>query len=199
MTDVVPEAKVENLFSKKGKGPAFRRRTKQKKADDDDEGGSSGNQSAAHLRIQRDLTELELPSNVKMIRKDSEWMEFSLEIKPEMGYWKGGRFNFNFKIPKKYPFEGPKVQCTDKVYHPNIDLEGKVCVNVLRPWKPTYSVQIVLFGLIFLFTHPNATDPLNQEAAADMRKDAERFGQNVRASMQGRSIAGVSFPRNRGM
>lgn len=187
-----------SLFSKKKKG-GFRRRTKQKKDDGEGDGNGANSQTAAHLRIQRDMADLDLPSNVKLIRKEGEWMEFSLVLYPNMGYWKGGQFEFKFVIPPKYPFDGPKVQCLDKLYHPNIDLEGKVCVNVLRPWKPTYSVQIVLFGLIFLFTHPNATDPLNNEAAADMRRNPDAFGRNVKQSMRGGRVDGVHFPKNRGL
>jgi len=193
------DAKGEDgtLFSKKGKTPAFKRRNKPKSEEGGDAAGTT-TQTAAHLRVQRDLADLELPPNVKILRKEDEWMEFSLVIYPETGYWKGGLFEFKFNIPAKYPFDVPKVICVDKLYHPNIDLEGKICVNVLRPWKPTYSVQIVLFGLLFLFTHPNANDPLNNEAAADMRGNAEQFGRNVKQSLNGRSVNGVSFPKNRG-
>ena len=192
-----PDAKDDgSLFSKKGKGPAFKRRNKPKSEEGGE--GTANTQTAAHLRVQRDLADLELPPNAKILRKDDEWMEFSLVIYPNMGYWKGGMFEFTFNIPAKYPFEGPKVICIDKLYHPNIDLEGKICVNVLRPWKPTYSVQIVLFGLLFLFTHPNANDPLNNEAAADMRTNADQFGRNVKQSLNGRSVGGVNFPKNRG-
>jgi len=185
-----------SIYSKKTKAPTFKRRNKPK----DQEGGDgpAATQTAAHLRVQRDVADLELPPNVTILRKEDEWMEFSLVIYPNMGYWKGGMFEFKFTIPAKYPFDGPKVLCVDKLYHPNIDLEGKICVNVLRPWKPTYSVQIVLFGLLFLFTHPNANDPLNNEAAADMRTNADQFGRNVKQSLNGRSVGGVSFPRNRG-
>jgi ubiquitin-protein ligase len=38
-------------------------------------------------------------------------MEFSLVLKPNIGYWQGGTYEFKFNIPAKYPFEGPKVTC----------------------------------------------------------------------------------------
>ena len=39
-----------------------------------------------------------------------------------------------------------------QVFHPNIDLEGNVCLNILREdWKPVLSINSVLFGLSFLF------------------------------------------------
>lgn len=186
-----------SLYTKKKKA-AFRRRVK--KADDGPE-TASGNKTAAHLRAERDLQELELPDNVKLVQKDKDdVMNFSLVLKPEGGsYWAKGHYEFQFKIPARYPFDPPKVQCIDKIYHPNIDTDGGVCVNVLRPWKPTYSVQIVLFGLLFLFSHPNPDDPLNKAAADDMRKNPSTFAQNVKNSMLGKSIGGEPFPKNRGL
>lgn len=39
-----------------------------------------------------------------------------------------------------------------QVYHPNIDLEGKICLNILREdWKPVLSISSVIYGLQFLF------------------------------------------------
>jgi ubiquitin-conjugating enzyme E2 M len=45
-----------------------------------------------------------------------------------------------------------QVLCKTKVYHPNIDLEGKICLNILREdWKPVLSISSVIYGLQFLF------------------------------------------------
>lgn len=191
--------KNDSMFTKKGKGPAFRRRNKPKDNDVDENIQNQNTQTAAHLRIQRDFASLEDIPNMKIIRKEDEWMEFSLIIKPIMGYWEGGLYEFKFNMPVKYPFDGPKVICVDKIYHPNIDLEGKICVNILRPWKPTYTIETIMIALLFLFTTPNPNDPLNNEAAADMRKDPVQFGVNVKNSMKGYSVGGVYFPRNKGL
>lgn len=40
-----------------------------------------------------------------------------------------------------------------QVYHPNIDLEGNVCLNILREdWKPVLNINTVIYGLFHLFT-----------------------------------------------
>lgn len=47
-----------------------------------------------------------------------------------------------------YPFESNL-----QVYHPNIDLEGNVCLNVLREdWKPVLNINTIIYGLYHLFT-----------------------------------------------
>lgn len=39
-----------------------------------------------------------------------------------------------------------------QVFHPNLDLEGKICLNILREdWKPVLSISSVIYGLQFLF------------------------------------------------
>ena len=45
----------------------------------------------------------------------------------------------------------------------------------------------------YLFLEPNASDPLNKEAAEDLARSVERFRQNVRISMRGGSVRGESF------
>lgn len=55
----------------------------------------------------------------------------------------------------------PTAECTSglnvmgsslQVYHPNIDLEGNICLNILREdWKPVLSISSVIYGLQFLF------------------------------------------------
>lgn len=68
------------------------------------------------------------------------------------GSYKGGKFNFSFKVGVNYPHEPPKVKCETMVYHPNIDLEGNVCLNILREdWKPVLTINSVIYGLQYLF------------------------------------------------
>ena len=39
-----------------------------------------------------------------------------------------------------------------QVYHPNIDLEGNVCLNILREdWKPVLTINSIVYGLQYLF------------------------------------------------
>jgi hypothetical protein len=52
-----------------------------------------------------------------------------------------------------------------------------------------------MFYLQFLFLEPNASDPLNKDAAEDLKANREGFKRNVRAAMGGGSVKGVSFER----
>lgn len=50
-------------------------------------------------------------------------------------------------------------------------------------------------GLKFLFLEPNASDPLNKEAAEDLRVNREGFKRNVRTSMSGGFVKGEAYDR----
>ncbi|KAL9103410.1 MAG: hypothetical protein Q9163_001549 [Psora crenata] len=155
--------------------------------------------TAAHLRVQKDLQELEgtLGKTMKTsFPNPDDILNFTLTIEPDEGMYKGGSFNFNFAINHNFPHDPPKVKCKQKIYHPNIDLEGNVCLNILREdWKPVLNLNAVIVGLQFLFLEPNASDPLNKEAAEDLRLHRDSFKRNVRMSMGGGTIKGQSYER----
>ena len=93
-----------------------------------------------------------------------------------------------------YPHEPPKVKCTQKVYHPNLDYDGNVCLNILREdWKPVLSISSCIYGLVHLFMDPNPDDPLNKDAARDLTENQRQFELNVKRSMQGGYVGGQSF------
>lgn len=127
--------------------------------------------------------------------KDPEdLMNFELQLRPDEGLYKDGRFRFSFAINANFPHEPPKVKCLDKIYHPNIDLEGNVCLNILREdWKPVLTLNSVMIGIQYLFVEPNPSDPLNKDAATSLVRDRQRFAQEVRNSMRGRSVGNETF------
>ena len=105
---------------------------------------------------------------------------------------------FDIKIPSTYPHDAPKVICRTKIYHPNINMEGAVCLNILRnDWNPVLGINSVILGLVFLFIEPNPDDPLNHEAAELMRVDYKTFKNTVKSSLKGEKVNGVEFPKFR--
>ncbi|KTW28174.1 hypothetical protein T552_02033 [Pneumocystis carinii B80] len=151
--------------------------------------------SAAQIRVQKDITELLLPETMKIEFPDiDDFLNFYLTITPDEGFYKGGSFCFKFNINENYPHDPPKVKCTQKIYHPNIDLNGNVCLNILREdWKPVLSLSAIMFGLQYLFLEPNTEDPLNKDAADDLRNNQESFRRNVQISMRGGYVLSEMF------
>uniref|UniRef100_A0A0G4HT07 UBC core domain-containing protein n=1 Tax=Chromera velia CCMP2878 TaxID=1169474 RepID=A0A0G4HT07_9ALVE len=149
------------------------------------------------LRMQKELEELELPSccTISFPNKD-DLMKFDITITPDEGFWKGATYKFTFNVPGGYPHQPPKVKCETKIYHPNIDLQGNICLNLLREdWKPVLAISSVVFGLIHLFLEPNPEDPLNHEAAKLARENKTEFQRQVQRSLRGQNVGSESFPK----
>uniref|UniRef100_A0A061S7N2 Nedd8-conjugating enzyme ubc12-like n=1 Tax=Tetraselmis sp. GSL018 TaxID=582737 RepID=A0A061S7N2_9CHLO len=74
-------------------------------------------QSAGELRLQKDMSELNLSNNMSIHFPDGKdkIMNFVVIISPDEGFYRGGSFEFSFSIPSSYPHEAPKVKCKTKV------------------------------------------------------------------------------------
>lgn len=136
------------------------KRTAEEQMSDNLEGGFSDEQKDLTMkhRLQKDMATLDLPPGTsikynKLPSGELDLQSFHIFINPtEESYWHGGLYDFEFSVPNSYPYEPPKVKCHVKIYHPNIDLEGSVCLNILRKdWKPVLNINHVIFGLETLF------------------------------------------------
>lgn len=152
-----------------------------------------------HIRVQKDINELDIPPSIEVSFPDpDDLMNFALALTPEEGYYKTGTFHFTIQVPEDYPHKPPKVKCTTLIYHPNIDLQGNVCLNILRQdWKPVLSLSSVLYGLQLLFLEPNPDDPLNKDAAFLLKRDVGEFKRNVARAINGGYVASTYFPSAR--
>jgi ubiquitin-conjugating enzyme E2 M len=157
----------------------------------------SKKRTPGEIRIQKDIAELDA-GEVATIHfpNANDLTTFKVSVSPDSGYWKGATYDFKFTIPPHYPHSPPKVECNTRIYHPNIDFEGKVCLNILRKdWTPVLDINTVIYGLVFLFYEPNPDDPLNVEVAKLFREDVGQFERQVMRSLRGGTIDGIDFDR----
>jgi len=149
------------------------------------------------IRIQKDITELDGGKAAEVIFPNpNDLTNFNVILSPDTGCWAGGKYMFNFSIGGSYPFDPPKVVCKTKIFHPNINLEGAVCLNILRAdWKPVLDINTVIYGLLYIFYEPEPTDPLNHEAAELYRNNKAQFQNVVKRTLQGYSHGGEAFPK----
>ena len=79
---------------------------------------------------------------------------------------KGGIFKLELFLPDEYPMCPPKVRFLTKIYHPNIDKLGRICLDILKTkWSPALQIRTVLLSIQALLSAPNPDDPLANDVA----------------------------------
>ncbi|KJH48421.1 e1-like protein-activating enzyme Gsa7p/Apg7p [Dictyocaulus viviparus] len=98
---------------------------------------------------------------------------------PESPY-QGGVFFLTIHFPTDYPFKPPKVAFTTRIYHPNINSNGSICLDILRSqWSPALTISKVLLSICSLLCDPNPDDPLVPEIARIYKTDRDRVFQII--------------------
>jgi ubiquitin-conjugating enzyme E2 D/E len=100
---------------------------------------------------------------------------------PDDTPYAGGVFNLAIQFPTDYPFKPPKVAFTTKVYHPNINAQGGICLDILKDqWSPALSISKVLLSISSLLDEPNPKDPLVPEVARLYETNRAEFNRIAR-------------------
>lgn len=85
---------------------------------------------------------------------------------PNGSPYEGGLFKLELFLPENYPLYPPNVRFLTKIYHPNIDKLGRICLDILKDqWSPALQIRTVLLSIQALLGSPNPDDPLANDVA----------------------------------
>mmetsp|Transcript_10783 Transcript_10783/g.12340 ORF Transcript_10783/g.12340 Transcript_10783/m.12340 type:complete len:202 (-) Transcript_10783:47-652(-) len=170
VVDKDPETKVKKVKKKKKKNYIEKLAKK------------SGPKSS-RKRISKELAEISLdpPSNCSAGPKDDNLYQWVATILgPEASPYAGGMFFLEITFPKEYPFKPPKVKFTSKIYHPNINSNGAICLDILKDnWSPALTIQKVLLSIGSLLTDPNPDDPLVPDIARQYKNNLDEYNKTA--------------------
>lgn len=80
--------------------------------------------------------------------------------------YEGLKFKLSLKFPRDYPFKSPVVKFETPCFHPNVDNNGDICLDILKDkWSAVYNVRTILLSIQSLLGEPNNDSPLNGYAA----------------------------------
>ncbi|KAF8519767.1 ubiquitin-conjugating enzyme/RWD-like protein [Hysterangium stoloniferum] len=98
---------------------------------------------------------------------------------PDGSPFERGVFKLELFLPEEYPMSPPKVRFLTKIYHPNIDKLGRICLDILKDkWSPALQIRTVLLSVQALLSAPNPDDPLATDVAKHYKED-EKAAQEV--------------------
>ncbi|KAL5597462.1 hypothetical protein FOVSG1_002840 [Fusarium oxysporum f. sp. vasinfectum] len=135
-------------------------------------------------RINKELTDLgrDPPSSCSAGPVGEDLFHWQATIMgPSDSPYSGGVFFLAIHFPTDYPFKPPKVNFTTRIYHPNINSNGSICLDILRDqWSPALTISKVLLSICSMLTDPNPDDPLVPEIAHVYKTDRPRYEATAR-------------------
>ncbi|RVE72970.1 hypothetical protein OJAV_G00043880 [Oryzias javanicus] len=98
--------------------------------------------------------------------------------------YEGLRYRLSLDFPAGYPYQAPRVRFVTPCFHPNVDDQGFICLDILKDkWSALYDVRSILLSIQSLLGEPNNESPLNT-TAAEMWENQDAYKSHLHTTFQ---------------
>jgi hypothetical protein len=67
---------------------------------------------------------------------------------PVIQVYEGLKFKLTLSFPAEYPYKAPTVIFATPCFHPNVDMEGRICLDILKEkWSAVHNVRTILLSI----------------------------------------------------
>lgn len=126
-----------------------------------------------NLREDPELTFIVLQTDEEILQNKSLIVKFMTNNKDSPYYFENEMYSIKIQLYNKdkvYPYDAPKVQFMDKVFHPNISESGDICVDILKSgWSPLQNFRSIMISIMSLLDDPNPSSALNSSACGNLK------------------------------
>ncbi|KAF0034656.1 hypothetical protein F2P81_012414 [Scophthalmus maximus] len=140
------------------------------------ESGGSAARSSVSKRLQQELMTLMMSGDKGISafpESDNLFKWIGTIDGPQGTVYEDLRYRLSLDFPAGYPYQAPRVKFVTPCFHPNVDDQGFICLDILKDkWSALYDVRSILLSIQSLLGEPNNESPLNT-TAAEMWQDQE--------------------------
>lgn len=112
--------------------------------------------------------------------------------------YENGVFPARLTFPKDYPLSPPNLKFDPPILHPNVYVDGGVCISILHPpgedpnryerpeerWSPVQSIEKILLSVVSMLAEPNVESGANIDACKLWRDDRKGYDERVRREIR---------------
>lgn len=117
--------------------------------------------------------------------EDNLYMWYATITGAEDTAYNGLVYKLKIEFPNNYPFAPPKMKFLNNMFHPNVDEQGNICLDILKDkWTPVLNVTKALLSILAIMAEPNPSSALNMDAATLFTSNMEDYAARVRKEIQ---------------
>ncbi|CAF1377914.1 unnamed protein product [Rotaria magnacalcarata] len=148
----------------------------------------STNPDPSSVRFLLDKSPIDDPSGAARAGAGNSSQNIILgRVLPTSSIYNQAAYQIEIKLPPEFPFKPPEVRFITSIYHPNVDEQGKICVDLLNSnetWKPTAPLVDVIKAVVELIDNPKIDHALNADIANEYTTNRPEFDRKATAMVK---------------